>query len=140
MDSKRIAVKRQRAWPAVRTAGKMLAGAVWLIGLAGVPGDLDTWLKVIDPEWVRFVCIVVGVPVMAFWVYPRWLDRRAARHLASQAEAETPPGPMATKADSMLKAAQAAKLREDVLKMRHQRRLREAGDLMGVPYREGEGE
>ena len=64
----------------------MIFAVLWLIGIAGVPGDLSTWAKWIawlDPEWVRFVCIVVGVPIMALYVYPRWLDRRLGATMPS---------------------------------------------------------
>ena len=60
--------RRQRALTAARAAGKMIAVAIWLIGIAGMPDDLSTWAKWVawlDPEWVRFVSIVVGLPIMA---------------------------------------------------------------------------
>lgn len=69
----------ERVAVAARKAGGMVAAAVWLIGLAGMPGDLDTWSQWFawfDWEWVRFICIVVGVPVVGLWWYPRWLKRQ----------------------------------------------------------------
>lgn len=77
---------RQRVLPAARAVGKTSAAVVWLIGIAGMPDDLSTWAKWVawlDPEWVRFVSIVVGVPIMALYVYPRWLDRRRGATMPS---------------------------------------------------------
>lgn len=77
---------RQRVLPAARAVGKTIAAVVWLIGIAGMPDDLSTWAKWVawlDPEWVRFVSIVVGVPIMALYVYPRWLDRRRGATMPS---------------------------------------------------------
>ena len=64
----------------------MIAVAIWLIGIAGMPDDLSTWAKWVawlDPEWVRSVSIVVGLPIMALYVYPRWLDRRRGAAMPS---------------------------------------------------------
>ena len=70
--------RREPVLPAARAVGKMIAAVVWLIGIAGMPDDLSTWSEWVawlDPGWVRFVSTVVGVPIMALYVYPRWLDR-----------------------------------------------------------------
>ena len=81
--------RREPVLPAARAVGKMIAAVVWLIGIAGMPDDLSTWSEWVawlDPGWVRFVSTVVGVPIMALYVYPRWLDRRRGVTMRSDSD------------------------------------------------------
>ena len=95
MDSEKESRQPRRAARITARIGAGVMGALNLIGLAGAPDDFTTWVGWITIEWVRWLLLVMGVPIVGMWVFVEGLNwtvrRRKAAGLSTPSEEPPPP-------------------------------------------------